>query len=421
MTLRNTSSLFALAAVAAALPLTALAGEDVTKDKNVIEKPADARTKITYLVEGGVSASTGAPNDNQLFGRLFDDRNGEPLLNQATLNIERALAPAPGKFDFGYKLQLTGGSDARFLNPLGEFDRLSNSRDTFAVVEAYGNFHLPIITDGGFDIRVGQFASPMGAEVIYPAGNFFYSHSFLFNFPIPLQHLGVNFTLHATKTLDIYAGVVRGANIGLDDNNDVVSFLGGFVLTLLDGKLIIAGNTSIGAENDAAFQDSLSYKGNLVKTNSDLRYYNEANLTYKPTDKLTLTTDVVYTRDEGYEAEAYGVAQYATYAINKYVTVGVRGEIYRDQSGFYTAQFAENDDAVDLLRGDFSHVDVRTVGPGGGTTFAEVTAGVNIRPIDHVTIRPELRYDKSLEGRNAFTDSTQSHQFTGALDVLIQF
>lgn len=419
---RKSSSLSAVFVAALAIPLTGFAGSpDPSKEKAVIEKPAEARTKITYLLEGGVSASTGAPNDNQLFGRLFDDRNGEPLLNQATLNIERALAPEPGKFDYGYKLQLTGGSDARFLNPIGELDRLTNNRYTAAVVEAYGNFHLPVFTEGGLDIRVGQFASPMGAEVIYPAGNFFYSHSYLFNFPIPLQHLGVNFTLHVNKMLDVYGAVVRGANVGLDDNNDVQSFLGGFVLTLLDGKVILAANTSIGSENDGSSENTLNRNNSRVKTNSDPRFYNEANLTFKPTDKLTLTTDVVYTRDEAYEAEAYGIAQYVTFSINKYVSVGVRGEIYRDQSGFYTAQFAENDDAVDLLRGDVSHIDVRTVGPGGGTTFAEATIGVNIRPIDHVTIRPELRYDKSLEGRNAFTDSTQSHQFTGGLDVLIQF
>ena len=75
---------------------------------------------------------------------------------------------------------------------------------------------------------------------------------------------------------------------------------------------------------------------------------------------------------------------------------------------------------MDLLRGDLSHIDPRTVG-GGATTFAEVTVGANIHPIDHVTIRPELRYDKSLDASHSYTDSTQSHQFTGGIDVLVQF
>ena len=50
-----------------------------------------------------------------------------------------------------------------------------------------------------------------------------------------------------------------------------------------------------------------------------------------------------------------------------------------------------------------------------------MTLGVNVKPLDHVLIRPELRYDKALEGRHVYTDSSQSHQFTGGLDVIISF
>lgn len=412
----------------AALALTGLApallaGEkpEAKDAKTAIEKKADARVKYSVLVEAGATASTGEPDDNQLFGRLFDDRHGEPLPNQATVTIERALAPEAGRFDYGFKLQLTGGTDARFLNPIGEFDRVSNSRYTVAAVEAYGSFHLPVFTAGGLDLRLGQFASPMSAETIYPTGNFFYSHSYTFNFGVPFQHLGALATLHAAKSLDLYVGAVRGTNVGLDDNNDVASFLGGFTLTLLDGKLIVAGNTSIGAENDAVFEGAAGNNGNNVHTNDDLRYYNNVNVTCKPTDKLALITDLVYSRDAGFQAECYGVAQYVTFALNKYVSLGLRGELFRDDDGFFVSQFGANDDVVDLGRGELRSIDPRTVGAGGGTTIGAVTVGVNVKANDHVLIRPELRYDKALDGRNAYTDSTQSHQFTGGLDVVITF
>ena len=418
------TSALILSAVTLGHAPTAFAGDEAadTKDKKaVIEKKAEPRVKFSFLLDSGISASTGQPKDNQLYGHVFTDRDGEPLLNQATVTVERVLVPEPGKFDYGFKFQATAGSDARFLNPLGEFDRLTNDRNTFAVVEAYGNFHAPVLTEGGLDLKLGQFASPEGAEVIYPSGNFFYSHSYTFNFGIPLQHLGAMLTLHANKYLDVYGGVVRGANIGLDDNNDVLSFIGGFVLTVLDGKLVVAANTSIGAENDAVFQGTLGFGGHRIDTNSDLRYYNEANVTYKATDKLTLTGDFTYTRDDGFETQCYGFAQYVTYTVNKFITAGVRGEIFRDSDGFFVAQFAENDDFVDLERGSLSNIDPRTVGAGGDATYAAVTVGVNVKPIDHVLIRPELRYDKELGGRHAYTDSTQSHQFTGAIDVLITF
>ena len=35
--------------------------------------------------------------------------------------------------------------------------------------------------------------------------------------------------------------------------------------------------------------------------------------------------------------DAYGVAQYLTYAINDMITAKIRGEIWRDDKGFYAA------------------------------------------------------------------------------------
>ena len=288
------------------------------------------------------------------------------------------------------------------------------------MVEAYANLHFPVLTEGGLDLKLGQFVSPQSAETIYPTGNFFYSHTYTFNFGVPFQHLGGVAQLHVNKLLDIYAGVVRGTNVGLDDNNDVLSYIGGFQLTLLEGKLIVAGNTSIGAENDAVFENTPNRFGDRIRTNRDLRYYNNVNVTIKPNDKLTLITDLVYTRDDGFAAECYGGVQYVQYALNKYVSLGLRGEIFRDNNGFFVAQFGKDDDFANLTRGELRNIDPRTVG-GGNTTYAAATFGVNVKPTEKILIRPEVRYDKALDGHNAFSNSSHIHQFTGALDVIFSF
>ena len=86
------------------------AGEtDVTTET----KPADPRFKISGWIDSGITFNPDSPRDNQNFGRFFDDRANEPLLNQAVINLERALAPQPGEFDWGFKLQFMYGSDAR--------------------------------------------------------------------------------------------------------------------------------------------------------------------------------------------------------------------------------------------------------------------------------------------------------------------
>ncbi len=407
------------------------AGDDATdsKDKKaVVEKKADPRVKFSFLLETGVTASTGAPNDNQLFGRLFDDRNAEPLLNQATFTVERALAPEPGKFDYGFKFQALYGSDARYVNPTGEFENLTHYRNNFAIVEAYGNLHFPVLTSGGIDLKLGQFASPESVETIYPTGNTFYSHSYIFNFGVPFQHLGGVATLHVNKYLDIYGGVVRGANVGLlDDPNDVPSGIAGFTVTLLEGKVVLAANTAVGPENPNLFQHVPVLKGNgsinTIDTNSALRYYNNVNLTWKITDALTSLTDTAYLQDDGLHAEAYGVSQTFTYQINKYVTASVRGEIFRDDDNDFVLQFAANDDYDNAERGILNNIDPRTVSAPStrGTTYTATTFGVQVKPIDHLLIRPEIRYDQVISGSGPFTDSTQHHQFTGGIDVVVTF
>ena len=89
----------------------------------------EPRFKIYGWIDSGITFNPGSPDDNQNFGRLFDDRSNEPLLNQAVITFERALAPEPGKFDWGFKFQFTYGSDARFIHSLGLFSGTAATLD----------------------------------------------------------------------------------------------------------------------------------------------------------------------------------------------------------------------------------------------------------------------------------------------------
>jgi Putative beta-barrel porin-2, OmpL-like. bbp2 len=93
----------------------ALAGEPTASPTPV------PRFKISGWIDSGITFNPASPQDNQNFGRFFDDRANEPLLNQAVINLERALAPEPSEFDWGFKLQFMYGSDARFIHSLGLF------------------------------------------------------------------------------------------------------------------------------------------------------------------------------------------------------------------------------------------------------------------------------------------------------------
>jgi hypothetical protein len=382
-----------------------LAGEPI------VSPTPEPRFKIYGWVEGGITFNPDNPNNRQNFGRLFDDRANELLLNQAVITIERTLASAPAGLDWGFKLQFMYGSDARFIHSLGLFDRTANEILQPDLVEAYLSLHLPLITDGGLDLKLGKFVTLEGAETIDPRSNFFYSHTYIFNFGIPFNHTGVLAAWHATSHLDLYAGLTRGVNTSIDDNNDSLAFHGGVGLNLLDGKLTALASTHIGPET--------------VNDNHDNRYLSDITITAKPAKNFASITDLNFIYDEAADASGYGVAQYFIYTINDLFSIGVRGEIWRDADGFYVASFAENDDAVDALRGGSVTLDPRTVG-GGQTTYGAVTLALNIKPTvpkpaASLVIRPELRVDRALNGTRPFNDSSERIQFTAGIDVIIGF
>ena len=159
-----------------------------------------------------------------------------------------------------------------------------------------------------------------------------------------------------------------------------------------------------------------------VDPNSALRYLNDVTVVWKATDKLTLTTDVNYIRDDGFNATGYGVAQYATYAINDWLKITGRGEIWRDNNGFFVASFPGNLDFVGIEHGNPLAVAIS----GGATTYGALTVGLAIKPpvpkqIEGLVIRPEIRYDASLNNTTPFGGGTKSSQWTFASDLIIPF
>jgi hypothetical protein len=378
------------------------------------EATAEPRFKLSGWIESGITLNPDDPADRQNFGHLFTDRANELLLNQAVITAERTLDPKASDFDWAFKAQFLYGSDARYIHSVGLFQNTQHEIVQPDLVEAWLLGHVPIPnTTGGLDVKVGKFVTLEGAETIDPRANLFYSHSYIFNFGIPLNHTGILTTLHAVKGLDVYAGVTRGVNTSTSDNNDSAAFHGGLGFSFLDGKLTALATTHIGPEN--------------VNNNHDSRYLNDVVLTYKATDKLIATLDGNFAEDEAVAgtAKAYGAAAYLSYAVNDWLTFAVREEVFRDEKGFFVGSFADNDDFIDLQRGETDNIDPRTFFSSG--TFNAVTVGATIKlpapkPMTSLVVRPELRYDAALSSNTApFSDRKSRHQFTAGVDVLLIF
>jgi len=369
--------------------------------------------KFSGHLEAGITGNPDDPSNHINFGRLFDDRTNTPLLNQLLLTVERPINPAAPGYDFGFRLQGMYGSDARYTHFLGELDRVTSARHQVDIVEANLQAHLPWLTDGGMDVKVGQFVTLEGAEVIDATGNFFYSHTYLFNFGIPLKHTGIMITTHLNPTVDLMTGVTTGVNtsLGGGDNNDAIAFHGGIGLNL--GKLTVLADTHIGPENPEGTPG--------IHANSDLRYLNDVTMIWKISDVLTSITDLNYIHDDGFNVSGGGIAQYLTYTVNDWLAIGGRAEVWRDDKGFFVAAFPGSFDFVNLEKGKPA-----TVIGGGNTTYGAFTVGLNVKPpvpklIEGFMIRPEIRYDRSFSNTMPFNNGTGKDQVTIAADFILPF
>ncbi len=379
------------------------------------EAPKSWASSITLSAqfEGGVVFNPSGPKTN--FGQLFTDKPNTVLLNQALFTAARVIDPKQTDWDVGFKLQVLYGTDARYAHVLGEFDHI-NSRYQLDIVEANVTVHMPLLTEGGIDLKVGQYSTPIGFETIDPSTNPFYSHSYIFNFGIPLSHTGGLAIVHATPVIDIYGGIDSGVNtsVGVGDNNSAAAGIFGFGLNLLDGKLTVLALTHMGPENPSK---------TVPNANAFMRYLNDVIITYKATDKLSFTTELNYIVDDFAKAGGYGAVQYVSYALTDEITLNGRAEIWRDNKNFFVAAFPGNQDFVNAQLGN---PNTSYAAPKAGT-YSEFTAGLTYKPaglpapVAGLMIRPEIRYDASLNNSKPFKNGKENGAFTIATDFILSF
>ena len=387
--------------------------------------------KCSAQIEAGVSFNPQNAATN--WGQLFTDHANQPTLNQMVLGIERDIPKDATSWDYGFKFSGLYGSDARYTHFLGIANYLTSDRYQLDVVEASVSVHAPLLV--GLDVKAGLYPTPLGFEYIDPSLNPFYSHSYIFNYGIPLKHTGVLGVLHATDFLDVYGGVDTGVNttLGSGDNNGAIAGLVGFGFTAVGGNLTGVALSHFGPENPSYIPGT---QEGVPNANHYFRYENDANVTYKWNDKLSTTLELNYIKDENpyYNApEAWGVATYLAYSLTDTVTLNARAEVFRDGKGYYVAWFPGNEDFVNSEYGKSN-----TAVPGPHTTYGEFTVGATWKPsglpapIAGLLIRPELRFDQTVGGgpsafSPAYNSATgswygkSSGNITLASDFILQF
>ena len=215
--------------------------------------------------------------------------------------------------------------------------------------------------------------------------------------------------------MDLYGQVDTGESTtfdGGDNNAEPAGLFGVGLNNLAGGKLTVLALMHLGPE------DAVNAIGTAA--NSDMRYEGDVVATYKATPKLTLVAEAQWQHDDAAGADSYGAYAYLSYALTDTLAANLRGEVYRDNAGFFVAAFPGNQDPARALNGLLN-----TSFGAGRQTYSEWTAGVTYKPaVPHVTLlafRPEIRWDKSFSGGHPFNAQTSTGSFTLAADVILGF
>ncbi len=205
--------------------------------------------------------------------------------------------------------------------------------------------------------------------------------------------------------------------------------------------------------------------------NTTIRSFNNLTTTWKATENLTLVTDMSFMLEAGWNpssfglpqkawaaanaitgtgfwgtapaypmgARAFGIAQYASYKINDIFKINARAEFFRDNNNFFVSSFPGYFDMVNLMHGFWCPSCLnQNLGTGlyatrpiyAGTSYLALTLGMTITPelpklpiITGVIMRPELRWDTSVNGTTPFfnRNGLSSSQGMFNMDVIVPF
>lgn len=253
---------------------------------------------------------------------------------------------------FGGRVDFMYGTDSNDTNSFGNnpgewdfFNGWAREGRGSGVEDGYG-WAMPQlyaeVAYGDLSVIAGHFYTLLGYEVVTAPDNFFYSHAFTMYNSEAFTHTGVLATYAASDNLTLYAGWTLGWDTGFDQFQGGSSFLGGYSVGIGDNAsfthIITAGD--FGAIGDG-FSQSLVLD---VAVTDNLNYVAQS--------------DILRTNGLGANNDTIGLNQYLIYTLSDMIGVGTRMEWWKTN----------------------------------GTSIYAATVGVNVRPMDNLVVRPEVRW-----------------------------
>jgi hypothetical protein len=320
------------------------------------------------------SKATVAGTSPTIAGRGFDGNNNSFTLNKFKLALEHPIEANPTNWAAGYRADLIFGQDAGLIQSFnaggpGTFN-LGNNGD---LEQAFVDFNIPI--GNGLLVKFGKMVTLMGVEVIEEVANPNWSVGNQFLYVENFTQTGLQLAYKWSDKIDTEFVVFNGWD-QLPDNNSSKSFMGRVGLALCDKTTV--GLIGYGGPEQTGDNDNWRSGGEIV-------------LNQKFTDKFNSWVQLDYGHEDGIDAngqpaEWYGAGLWVTYDFCPKLQLATRADYIKDKDG---------------VRANPAYIGF-TVPP---KELTSLTLTLNIKPIDNLQVRPELRWDHSsastaLNGHN---------------------
>ena len=298
------------------------------------------------------------------------DRSNEAMFNQGYLVAERLL-PTDGSWGTGSRVDLLYGEDF-FLPQSAGFELRPNGALHWnpqyyglAIPQAYGELGNDIVS-----VKAGHFYTPVGYEGVQSPTNFFYSHSYSYQFAGPFTHWGGLATAKLADGWQAQVGLVNGWN-ALDRTSDSLAELADLKYTSEQWWTSFAIVTGNEFNNDAGLPGITPANANRTRYSWIVDLQPQDRWEYVFHQWLGSQADGTAS---GSTAYWYGIDQYLYYRINNCWRSGLRFEWFRDEEGT----------RVGLNRPSNPNK------PPFVGNFYSLTAGINWTPNANFTLRPEI-------------------------------
>jgi hypothetical protein len=349
----------------------------------------------------------------------FGDRANQAQFNQFNIFLKRDVVNSGKSWDLGFRADFMFGTDAIFtqaygnpsLDPTtgnahstrGDWDlNILNTGRNYGVAlpQAFVEIYAPIAN--GLTIKAGHFYTPIGFESVPAPNNFFYSHAYTMQYGEPFTHTGVLTHYNVDKNIVFMSGAITGSGTGGWDGNFNRNMsnwggIGGVTYTTDDKRssLNMAGTGSQQSARNDAFWGMYSVVAKHM---------------------ITPKTHFILQHDHGYadnitvngqtqQAQWYGVNTHLYQDVLHDLSIGVRGEWFRDAQGFRVTNPGRVAAALGTNSQSFAVHGAQNVAFGLPADYYAVTIGANWKPakrlkidtkaLQQFNVRPNIRYDRA--------------------------